>query len=80
MHTKIVLISNKVFHVVFLNEPSILNKVYHLFFLNKTQIALIPVLMFPNDLIEFHPISLCNIILKVISKIIDNRLKTMPLT
>lgn len=43
--------------------------------LNHTYITLVPKLNFPYDVTHFRPISLCNVIYKVISKILVNRLK-----
>ena len=43
--------------------------------LNHTFITLIPKISFPNQVSHFRPISLCNAIYKVISRIMVNRLK-----
>ena len=45
--------------------------------LNMTYIAFIPKLKQPISVVEFRPISLCNIIYKLISKVLANRLKTI---
>ena len=45
--------------------------------LDKTNIALIPKTSNPKRMVEFQPISLCNVIYKPISKILANRLKTL---
>lgn len=45
--------------------------------LNNTNIVLIPKVMFPESLGQFRPISLCNFSLKVISKVMANRLKNI---
>ena len=43
--------------------------------LNHTFITLIPKVLFPDEVSHFRPISLCNVIYKVISKIMVSRLK-----
>lgn len=45
---------------------------------NHSYITLIPKVPFPKEVSQFRPISLCNVIYKIISKIMINRLK--PLT
>lgn len=45
--------------------------------LNKTSIALIPKTNNPKRMTEFCPINLCNIVFKLISKTLANRLKTL---
>jgi hypothetical protein len=44
--------------------------------INATYIALIPKNSNPSSVIEFHPISLCNVIYKIIAKVLANRLKS----
>ena len=43
--------------------------------INSTFLALIPKKYSPKDLGDFRPISLCNFVYQIISKIIANRLK-----
>lgn len=45
--------------------------------INITHIALIPKVANPYIVSEFRPISLCNVIYKVLSKVLANRLKTI---
>lgn len=47
--------------------------------LNKTYICLIPKVKCLQKVTEFHPISLCNILYKIMSKVLANRLKKILL-
>ena len=54
-----------------LNSGSILKSIYHTF------ITLIPKVQNSEKVTDFRPISLCNVIYKIISKVLANRLKPM---
>ena len=53
----------------FLNSGNIVPEI------NYTHIVLIPKVKYPEKMADFHPISLCNVIYKIISKVLANRSK-----
>ena len=53
----------------FLNNGNMLPEINH------TNIVLIPKVKDPEKMSDFRPISLCNLIYKIISKVLANRLK-----
>ena len=46
-------------------------------YLNQTLIALIPKQLGPETVSQFRPISLCNIVYKIVSKILVNRIRPL---
>jgi len=55
--------------IAILNRASIPNG------LNHTYVTLIPKKHKPIEINDFHPISLCNVLYKLVAKVITNRLK-----
>ena len=47
--------------------------------LNNTYICLIPKVKCPQEITEFRPISLCNVVYKIVSKVLANRLNLILL-
>jgi hypothetical protein len=54
-----------------------LNNGHMLKSLNFTHIALIPKVKSPESMTQFRPINLCNVLYKIISKVLMNRMKTI---
>ena len=56
---------------------NVLNHGMSIFEINRTNIALVPKNKNPHKIIDFSPISLCNMVYKLISKTLANRLKAI---
>ncbi|KAL5581072.1 hypothetical protein UlMin_013514 [Ulmus minor] len=56
-------------------EADVLNKGMSLARTNETLITLIPKVKSPNGITDYQPINLCNVIYKIISKMLTNRLR-----
>ena len=54
---------------------NVLNSNMSMVEINKTNITLVPKIKNPTKMIDFRPISLCNVVYKHISKVSANRLK-----
>ena len=56
---------------------NVLNSNLSMFEINKTNISLIPKTNHPTKMTKFRPISLCNVVYKLISKVLANRFKAI---
>lgn len=53
----------------------VLNSKLNMEAINRTNIVLIPKTLNPTNMVNFRPISLCNVIYKLIAKVIANRFR-----
>ena len=56
---------------------NVLNSKMSMAEINKTNIALVPKTKNPTKMTKFRPISLSNMVYKLVSKVLANRLKTI---
>ena len=56
---------------------NVLNSNMSMVEINITNITLVPKIKNPTKMTDFRPISLCNIVYKLISKVLANRLKVI---
>ena len=54
---------------------NVLNSNMSMVEINKTNITLVPKIKNPTKMTDFRPISLCNVVYKLISKVLANHLK-----